>query len=87
GEAVRESVLNLIQQRIIDSGDSRGQMLASIRHHDAILHAIRHRDGRLASWLTRDGLYWYYHDYVEETARPGLRSLADEVRPADNPGS
>ncbi|MET3932116.1 FadR/GntR family transcriptional regulator [Arthrobacter sp. OAP107] len=87
GEAVRESVLNLIQQRIIDSGDSRGQMLASIRHHDELLHAIRHRDGRLASWLTRDGLFWYYYDYVEEKERPALRSLADEVRPAENAGS
>jgi GntR family transcriptional repressor for pyruvate dehydrogenase complex len=82
GEAVRSSVLTLIQKRIIDSGDSRAQMQASIRHHDEVLDAVKNGNGAHAAWLTRDGLYWYYFDYVDPEDRPGLRALADEVRPA-----
>lgn len=82
GEAVRSSVLTLIQKRIIDSGDSSAQMQASIRHHDEVLDAVKNGNGAHAAWLTRDGLYWYYFDYVDPGDRPGLRALADEVRPA-----
>lgn len=85
GEAVRGAVLQLMQQRIIDSGDSRAQMLASIRHHDEVLAAVRDRNGALASWLTRDSLYWYYFDYVQSEERAALRSLADEVEPSALP--
>ncbi|KXX62403.1 FadR/GntR family transcriptional regulator [Rhodococcus sp. LB1] len=83
GEAVRESVLRLTQQRITDSGDSRAQMLLSVRHHEDLLEAIRNKNGPLASWLLRDGLYWYYVDYVDPADLPNLRGLADEVRPRE----
>lgn len=83
GEAVRESVLRLTQQRITDSGDSRAQMLLSVRHHEDLLEAIRNKNGPLASWLLRDGLYWYYVDFVDPADLPSLRGLADEVRPRE----
>ncbi|WP_027507303.1 FadR/GntR family transcriptional regulator [Rhodococcus sp. UNC23MFCrub1.1] len=81
GEAVRGSVLGLIEQRIVDSGDSYALMQSSIRHHTEVLDAVRAGDGGHAAWLTRDGLYWYYFDYLDPADRPGLRALADEVRP------
>ncbi|MEW1934572.1 FadR/GntR family transcriptional regulator [Rhodococcus sp. NPDC079359] len=79
GRAVRDSVLVQMRRRIEDAPNSQVQMQNSIRHHDEVLKAIRDADGTRASWLTRDAIYWYYHDYVDSAHRSALRSLVDEV--------
>lgn len=80
GEAVRSSVLTLIEQRIDDASNSQAQMQTSVLHHNDVLEAIRRHDGQRAARLTRESLYWYYLEYLEPDARANLRSLADEIR-------
>lgn len=80
GDAVRDTVLNLIQTKLVDAADQRSQMQQSVDHHDDVLNAVRDHDGPQAARLARDRLYTYYRDYVDEHDQPGLRALVDEFR-------
>lgn len=80
GDAVRGTVVTLIQTKIADAADRRWQMQQSIHHHDEVFAAIRDHDSPRAAWLARDRLYDYYLDYVDEQDQAGLRALVDEFR-------
>jgi GntR family transcriptional repressor for pyruvate dehydrogenase complex len=53
-------------------------MLASIRHHRAVLAAVTDQDGARASRLARETLYVYYADHVEPADRAIMADLVRE---------
>ncbi|NMO92304.1 FadR/GntR family transcriptional regulator [Actinomycetospora sp. TBRC 11914] len=78
GEAVREAVLDLIQQTILDAEDQAAQMLRSIRHHAAVFDAVQAGDALAASRLARESLYQYYADHVGDEDREIMADLVRE---------
>lgn len=80
GEVVRGLIQDLVHQRVIYSGDIRAKMMTSIQHHDEVLAAIQDQNGALAAWLVRDGMCWYYSEYIADEEQSALRDLADEAK-------
>lgn len=78
GEAVREAVLDLIQQTILDADDQEAHQLRSIRHHSAVFDAVSAGDGLAASRLARESLYQYYADHVGPEDREIMSALVRE---------
>ncbi|MCD2185825.1 FadR/GntR family transcriptional regulator [Actinomycetospora soli] len=78
GEAVREAVLDLIQQTILDADDQEAHKLRSIRHHAAVFDAVEAGDGLAASRLARESLYQYYADHVGDEDREIMAALVRE---------
>lgn len=79
GDIVRESILSLISQTIVDADDQGAIMLQSIRHHQEVFDAISRQDGALASRLARESLYAYYAGLVDDSDRMVLADLVLEV--------
>jgi hypothetical protein len=69
---------------ILDADDRTALILASIRHHGAVLAAIAARDGARASRLARETLYAHYAEYAEPADRA---IMADLVRECGGRGS
>lgn len=78
GDAVREQILALIQQTILDADDQTALMRKSVRHHRAVFDAIEAGDGPLASRLARESLYAYYADLVSPADRAVMADLVRE---------
>ncbi|MFB9902796.1 FadR/GntR family transcriptional regulator [Allokutzneria oryzae] len=77
GTVVRDVVLGLIEDKIVNAPDSRALMLTSLEHHSRVLEAVRDGDGELAARLARRSLYDYYAEYVPEDERAMLLPLLD----------
>jgi DNA-binding FadR family transcriptional regulator len=79
GDTVRESCLDLIQQTILVSQSRTALMLQSVAHHREVFHAISDGDGLLASRLTRESLYSYYAEHLDDEDRAIIADLVLEV--------
>lgn len=79
GDTVRDSCLDLIRQTILVSESRTALMLQSIGHHREVFDAISTRDGVRASRLTRESLYSYYANHVDEEDRAIIADLVLEV--------
>ena len=76
GEAVRQSIEELITSSIQESGDDRELMLRTIAHHSDVFEAIRDRDAHRAEHLARSSLFEYYGHLLQDADREALAALA-----------
>ncbi|WP_237565367.1 FadR/GntR family transcriptional regulator [Ornithinimicrobium cavernae] len=79
---VREVVLSLISDKIVQSPNSQALMERSLRHHEDVLAQIRAGDGITAARISRRNLYDYYADYIPEEERRALIALLQEQEQA-----
>jgi GntR family transcriptional regulator, transcriptional repressor for pyruvate dehydrogenase complex len=82
GEAVRQSIEELITSSIRDSADDRQLMMRTISHHGDVFDAIRERDAHRAEHLARSSLFEYYGHLLHDEDRAALAALASFGTPA-----
>lgn len=82
GEAVRQSIEELITASIRASGDDRELMLRTIAHHTDVFEAIRDQDAHRAEHLARSSLFEYYGHLLQDADRTALAALASFGAPA-----
>lgn len=82
GEAVRQSIEELITSAIRDSGDDRQLMMRTIAHHGDVFEAIRDQDAHRAEHLARSSLFEYYGHLLQDGDRTALGALASFGTPA-----
>jgi len=82
GEAVRQSIEELITSSIRDSGDDRQLMMRTIAHHGDVFDAIREQDAHRAEHLARSSLFEYYGHLLQDQDRTALAALASFGTPA-----
>lgn len=79
GDAVRESILESIRQKIALADDQTAIMLQSIGHHRDVFEAIRDHDGIRASRLAREQMFAYYARHLDADEQAVLTDLVLEV--------
>jgi DNA-binding FadR family transcriptional regulator len=82
GEAVRQSIEQLIEGTIRDSSDDQALMHRTLSHHAEVFEAIRASDAHLAEHLARSSLFEYYGHLLDEPDRLALANLASFGAPA-----
>ncbi|MGX1591504.1 FadR/GntR family transcriptional regulator [Glutamicibacter sp. NPDC055491] len=76
GEAVRQSIEQLITSSIEQSSDDEALMQRTLDHHHEVFMAIQKRDAHLAEHLARSSLFEYYGHLVPADDRTALAALA-----------
>ncbi|MGP9651804.1 FadR/GntR family transcriptional regulator [Glutamicibacter sp. AOP38-B1-38] len=82
GEAVRQSIEQLIASRIEQSSDDHALMLRTIDHHAEVFAAIQNQDAHLAEHLARSSLFEYYGHLLGTEEREALAALASFGSPS-----
>lgn len=76
GEAVRQSIEQLITSSIEQSADDEALMQRTVDHHQEVFLAIQNQDAHLAEHLARSSLFEYYGHLLNEDDRSALAALA-----------
>lgn len=76
GEAVRQSIEQLITSSIEQSSDDEAMMQRTLDHHHEVFMAIQKQDAHLAEHLARSSLFEYYGHLVPADDRTALAALA-----------
>ncbi|WP_030620580.1 FadR/GntR family transcriptional regulator [Streptomyces sclerotialus] len=76
--AVHDAVVEIIERKIADAGDTAVRRERSIDHHEQVLAAIRAGDAPHAAQLARQALHAYYADHVEPDTRALLSAALEQ---------
>ena len=81
GEAVADSILKLMNDRMDRSANSTTAMQESVERDRAILHAIETGDAAAAGSTARNAIAAYFADYLDADGALGLQALTGGIEP------